>query len=88
MWKRASFSVLAVVVAVGAGVILSVKPWQSYNVERAKRDIAVDEMRAAEQERAKEIERFQRLQTPFGREEEARKLGYRRPDEKPVETGS
>jgi len=88
MWKRASLSVLALVVAVSAGVALSVKPWKDYNEQRAKRDIAVAEMRAAERERAAEIERYQRLQTPFGREEEARKLGYRRPDEKPIEPGS
>ncbi len=88
MWKRVSLTVLALVTAVSVGVVLSVKPWRDFNEQRAKRDVAVAEMRAAERERAAEIERFQRLQTPFGREEEARKLGYRRPNEKPVASGS
>lgn len=88
MWKRASFTVLAFVAAVGVGVVISVKPWKEFNEQRAKRDKAVEEMRIAERERAAEIERFQRLQTPFGREEEARRLGYRKPNEKAINAGS
>lgn len=82
--RRISWTLCGIAIATTLGVALSVKPWRAYNEQRAKRDEAVAEMRQAERDRAEEMERLQRLQTPFGKEEEARRLGYRRPDEKPI----
>lgn len=71
--------------AVTLGLFLSRQPWQVYKEQKAISDKAQQEMRAAEQDRAKNIRDGAALQSPLGLEEAARSRGYRKSNEKPLD---
>jgi len=76
---------LAIVgVAIVTGIMLSLKPWQVYNDQRKLAAEAVSDMRVAEGKRAELTRQRAKYESAIGREELARKQGYRRPDETPI----
>ena len=71
--------------AVGVGVALSVRPWQVYREQRKIADDSISEMREAEGKKAELTRQRAKYETALGREELARKQGYKRPNEKSIE---
>lgn len=71
--------------AIGLGVGLSLKPWQVYREQRKLADDAIREMRVAESKKTELTRQRAKAESSLGREELARKQGYRRPDETPIE---
>jgi hypothetical protein len=69
------------VIAVFAGVAVSAKPWQVYREQRKAADEAIAEMQQSESKRESLVREDARLKTSIGREELARKEGYRKPGE-------
>ncbi|MCC7434940.1 MAG: hypothetical protein IT363_09670 [Methanoregulaceae archaeon] len=76
---------IIVVSAIGLGVGLSLKPWQVYREQRKLADDAIREMRTAESKKTELTRQRAQAESSLGREELARKQGYRRPDETPLE---
>lgn len=71
--------------AIGVGVGLSLKPWQVYREQRRLADDAVREMRQAEGKKIELTKQRAKAESSIGREELARKQGYRKPNETPLE---
>ncbi len=71
-------------VAIVTGIMLSLKPWQVYGEQRRLADDAVKEMRGAEAKKTDLTRQRAKYESAIGREELARKQGYRRPDERPI----
>lgn len=84
--KKLSWTRLALyVAAIGMGLYLSLPPWRAAREEQQKAAAAAADMRSAERQRAQlEAERAQ-VEAPIGREELARKRGYRKAGEQPLE---
>jgi len=76
---------IIVACAVGVGVGLSLKPWQVYREQRKLADEAIREMKMAEGKKIDLTKQRARAESSLGREELARKQGYRRNDETPLE---
>jgi hypothetical protein len=70
--------------AIGTGVGLSIKPWRVYREQRKIADESIKEMREAEGKKATLTRERAKYESALGREELARKQGYRRPDERPI----
>lgn len=71
--------------AVGFGIALSSKPWQHYQNQRKKMNEEIATMRKDEANYAELLTQKARLESPLGREQRARELGYRKPNEVPLE---
>ena len=85
MSRKILYNAVAVALGVAVGVALSIKPWQAYHDQRIKADDAIS--RAAEmQRRQSELAREKALlNTPLGKEKQAREKGFVRPGETPVD---
>lgn len=86
MKRKLVWNVAILVAAVGTGLALSARPWQVYREQRKIADESIREMREAEGKKAELTRQRAKVETALGREELARKQGYRRPDEIPIET--
>lgn len=85
MNRKGLWNGLFIAAAIGAGIALSMKPWQVYEVQRDKASSAVQEMREAEHNRAELTRQKARYESSLGREELARKMGYTMPGEQPAQ---
>ncbi len=85
MIKRQGWNVFIITIALITGIALSLKPWRLYRDQRLKADSAVGEMRASEKDRATLLQKRAIGQSPVGKEEAARKNGYHKADEIPIE---
>jgi flagellar basal body-associated protein FliL len=74
---------LALVIA-GVGY-LGRSTWSLYSDQAAVKERNERRMRAAEAERAKLLDEKARLESSVGQEELARKQGYRKPNERPLD---
>ena len=83
--KRFWFEVGFVLTALAVGVGFSLKPWRAYGEQRKVRDEYVDEMNRSDARIEELVRQRARAESPLGREELARKQGYRRPNELPIE---
>lgn len=84
--NRGVVVIVIIVAAMALGIGLSAKPWQVYREQRKLADDAQREMRAAESKKTELTRQRARAESSLGREELARKQGYRRPDESPIGT--
>lgn len=84
---RIVWEMVFVGVAVAAGIALSARTWEAYNVERVKSDQKVSEMKKAEGEREELLRQKGKFESPAGREQQARDIGYTKPGEKPLQGG-
>lgn len=82
MRKSTSFAVL--LLAVGTGLALSLKPWQVYNAQRKKSEEAERRADAAQAERVELSRQKALLDSPSGKERIARERGYVKPGETPL----
>jgi hypothetical protein len=87
MTRKLVWNVVFVLAAVGAGLFLSIKPWQVYREQRKIADENVAEMRQAEQARAELMRRKTDVESSAGRERLVRDAGFRKPGEIPVDGG-
>lgn len=85
MKSKLVWNLAIVFAAVGVGVALSAKPWQVYREQRKIADESIAEMRSAEGKKADLTRQRAKYETSLGREELARKQGYKRPDETSIE---
>ncbi len=86
MGNRTKWAVVAAVVGVGLGLVLSARPWGQASAERERTAEATREMQAEEARRAGLERQVAAAQSPVGRERTVRERGYVRPDERPVES--
>jgi hypothetical protein len=77
------FIPLAIIAGVGLAIYTSNKPFKVYEREKAKADEMRSDLNSYQQSNAKLRERDQ-IMNPVQKEEEARRMGYVRPEEKPV----
>jgi len=77
--------ILGLAIAVGGALYLNRGTWQIYREQSAVRSRNEARMRAVEAERAKLLDQKARLETPIGQEEQARRNGYKKPDETPLQ---
>lgn len=69
------------VIAIFCGVALSAKPWQVYKEQRKAADEAIADMEKSEANRERLVREDAKYKTSVGREELARKEGYRKAKE-------
>ncbi len=82
--NRPTFILLTIAFAIAAGAFLSRSSWQSLKTQRAEYANQVTAARKIESERTDLLKKTANLESPFGKEERARELGYRKPYEKPL----
>ena len=85
--NRTTLRIVLAVLAAGAAIGLSLRPWQTARDQKQQAHRARAELRKAESERAEMLRKEARFESPAGREEMARERGYRPPGEKPLEVG-
>lgn len=81
------FIPIGIVAGIGLAVFTSSKPFKVYQQEKAKAADMREELDTLQQSNNKLREKDQ-LMNPVQKEEEARRMGYVRPDEKPLPTKS
>ena len=74
---------VAVITGIGLAIYSSSKPWKVYQQEKAKATEMRSDLDTLQKSDARMKERSQ-LMNPVQKEEEARRLGYVRPDEVPL----
>lgn len=77
------FIPIAVVLALVTGVLTAFKPWVVYKEQKSEADALRTELDRLEMARADRQQREQK-RSPAQMEEEARRLGYTKPGEKPL----
>ncbi|MEI7983989.1 MAG: hypothetical protein WCI55_00045 [Armatimonadota bacterium] len=77
------FIPLAIIAGIGLAIYTSNKPFKVYQQEKAKADEMRADLNSYQQSNAKLREKDQ-IMSPVQKEEEARRMGYVRPDEKSV----
>lgn len=83
--KSHGWITLTIILGLLAGLILSREPWKQYKSEKAQSHKAQAETKEILEERADLMSRKANLDSPQGMEEEARKQGYRKSYEKPID---
>ncbi len=81
MGKKLLINGMIICCAVGAGVFVSLKPWQVYQKQSEDAKRRVEEMHNTESRRDQLLRTEARVQSSIGREEQARKAGYLGPGE-------
>jgi len=85
--KPTTLRIVLALIAAGAAIGLSLKPWQTARDQKQRAEQARAELRKAEADSADMLRKEARFESPAGREEMARERGYRPPGEKPLEVG-
>lgn len=83
--KRYAITALTVVAAVSAGFFFARAPWQNLAAQKAEHRKQLRHTRSIEAERSRLLQEKASLQSPYGMEQKARELGYRKPYERPLE---
>lgn len=87
MLKSVLINLLIAALAIGAGMALSQKPWNVYRAQQKATEAQLQRMHLAENQQIANIQLHAKLDTSIGREELARKQGWKRPGEVPLATG-
>ena len=82
--SRQGWTLVTVVAAVLCGTGFSMKPWKALRAQWQESESAVSETKALEKQRSELIRDNARLDSPYGLEEQAREMGYRKPYERPL----
>ena len=85
MTRKLVLNLVFVVVAVGVGLFLSLKPWQVFREQKDIANRSVADMRQAERSRAELMKKKAEVESSVGREQLVRDAGYRKPNEIPVD---
>jgi hypothetical protein len=78
MTRHGWLNVGIVLIGVFSGVALSAKPWQVYKEQRLAADKEIAEMQKSEANRERLVREDAKYKSSLGREELARKEGYRK----------
>ena len=84
MSRKIGFSFVFVAIAACLGIYLSRGPWAAYGQQKQKADVATKEMNKAEQDTTELLRQKAALESPLGREAQARKQMWLKPDEQPL----
>jgi hypothetical protein len=82
--KRTTIALLVLVCGVLTGVYCSRPSWRALDAQKKEFRAQVSEARHIQAERTELLKETSRLESPFGKEQRARELGYRKPYEKPL----
>jgi hypothetical protein len=85
MSQKTVVSVAVVAAAACVGLYLSRGPWMAYREQKLKADAATQEMLKAERNKTDLLREKARVETPMGREEAARAVGYVKKNELPLD---
>ncbi len=83
--KHYLLTIITVAAALAVGFLLARTPWQNLGTQKAEYRRQIRHTRAIEAERSKLLQEKSNLQSPYGMEQRARELGYRKPYEHPLE---
>jgi hypothetical protein len=86
MKRKTKITALALGFAAALGLGLTYEPWLEYRHQKQQREMAEQDLQNARAERAEYLEEKARYSTNAGREELARKRGYRKPGEVLLDT--
>jgi len=84
MFKNLIINLLLVLAAIGAGLMLSQRPWQVFKSQQKATQAQLEQMREAEKQYVGDTLVRAKIGTSLGREELARKQGWRKSDEQPL----
>jgi hypothetical protein len=73
--------------AVTAGVALGLKPWKVYGEQRRNADAYLRDAQKSENDRVELERQKNKYESSLGREELARKNGYKKPNESDLDLG-
>lgn len=82
--KRPIIIALTVTCAITTGLLLSKSSWETLQTQRQAYNEKIQASRKIETDRAELLKKTAQLDSPFGKEQRARELGYRKPYEKPL----
>lgn len=82
--KRPIIIILTITAAISTGLVLSKSSWDTRKTQRAEYQAKIAESREIESTRADLLKETAILESPYGKEQRARELGYRKPYEKPL----
>ncbi len=82
--NRPAIILVTIALAITTGAFLSRTSWQSLKTQRAEYAKQIQESRKIESERTELLKKTADLESPFGKEQRARELGYHKPYEKPL----
>ncbi|MBS1726267.1 MAG: hypothetical protein JST51_06060 [Armatimonadetes bacterium] len=74
---------IAVILGVGAAIVTSSKVWKVYQGEKATADSMKHELSTLQKSQL-DHRASDQMMNPVQKEEEARRMGYAKPDEKPL----
>jgi hypothetical protein len=83
--KDGSINAAIAILAIGTGLILSMRPWRMVHTQEQDTAKHVAEMKAAEAERAELLKEEARARGSVGKETMARALGYVKKGQKPAD---
>lgn len=83
--RRYALHGLLLVLAIGLGLFFSLGPWKLYAEQKQRANASEAEMREVQGERAELTRERSYAESPVGREELARGMGFKKPGERPVE---
>jgi uncharacterized protein HemX len=82
--KRPNYLIpVAVVLGLGTAIYTASRPWKVYQQEKEKATTMRNELETLQKNKLKHREKDQ-MMNPVEKEQEARRLGYSRPDEVPL----
>ena len=84
-FSNGSVNAALIVLALGAGLLLSLKPWRTYREQQSDTRRATSQMNVSERSRADLLIQEARAKSSIGKEEMARNLGYVRSGERPTD---
>ena len=84
MTKGALINGVIVLLAISAGLAVSVRPWQVYQEQRKLADEQISEMHESEKKYERLVRQEARLRSNLGKEEMARERGYLPVGERPA----
>lgn len=82
--NRTAITLFTLAAAIALGLFFSRNSWQTVQLQRKESQTQIKESRKIQADRAGLLQKSAELESPFGKEQRARELGYRKPYEKPL----
>jgi hypothetical protein len=82
--KKGFTTLIIAIAAIGLGISLSMKPWRVYAKQQAVTDQQLVDMKKVEQQHVLDLQQKTQIDSYLGREELARKQGFRKENEVPA----
>jgi uncharacterized protein YpmB len=82
--KKGFTTLFIAIAAIALGISLSMKPWRVYAKQQAETEQQLHDMKRVEQQHVLDLEQKTQIDSFGGREELARKQGFRKQNEVPA----